>query len=33
MPEARPKILFVDDEDNIRLTLGMYLEDQGFFSN
>jgi ActR/RegA family two-component response regulator len=30
MPEGRPKILFVDDEENIRLTLGMYLEDQGF---
>ena len=30
MPEARPRILFVDDEHNIRLTLGMYLEDQGF---
>ena len=30
MPESRPKILFVDDEDSIRLTLGMYLEDQGF---
>jgi len=30
MPETRPKVLFVDDEDNIRLTLGMYLEDEGF---
>jgi DNA-binding response OmpR family regulator len=30
MPEARPRVLFVDDEPNIRLTLGMYLEDQGF---
>jgi ActR/RegA family two-component response regulator len=30
VPESRPKILFVDDEDSIRLTLGMYLEDKGF---
>jgi DNA-binding response OmpR family regulator len=30
MPETRPRVLFVDDEPNIRLTLGMYLEDQGF---
>jgi len=30
MPEARPKILFVDDEDNIRLTLGMYLKIKDF---
>ena len=26
----KPKILFLDDEENIRLTLGMYLEDEGF---
>lgn len=30
MAETRPRVLFVDDEPNIRLTLGMYLEDQGF---
>ena len=30
MSEARPRVLFVDDEPNIRLTLSMYLEDQGF---
>lgn len=30
MPESRPRVLFVDDEPNIRLTLSMYLEDQGF---
>lgn len=30
MAENRPRVLFVDDEPNIRLTLGMYLEDQGF---
>jgi len=30
MPETRPRVLFVDDEPNIRLTLSMYLEDQGF---
>jgi DNA-binding response OmpR family regulator len=30
MSETRPKVLFVDDEPNIRLTLSMYLEDQGF---
>lgn len=30
MQPAKPKVLFVDDEPNIRLTLGMYLEDQGF---
>jgi DNA-binding response OmpR family regulator len=28
--ESRPKILFVDDEENIRLTLGLYLESEGF---
>jgi DNA-binding response OmpR family regulator len=30
MIETRPRLLFVDDEPNIRLTLSMYLEDQGF---
>jgi YesN/AraC family two-component response regulator len=30
MPPSQPRVLFVDDEPNIRLTLGMYLEDQGF---
>ena len=30
MSDARPRVLFVDDEPNIRLTLSMYLEDQGF---
>lgn len=30
MPEPRPTVLFVDDDPNIRLTLSMYLEDQGF---
>jgi len=30
MAPDKPKILFLDDEENIRLTLGMYLEDQGF---
>ena len=30
MEETRPRILFVDDEPSIRLTLSMYLEDQGF---
>lgn len=30
MSTSKPSILFVDDEPNIRLTLGMYLEDQGF---
>jgi len=30
MASDKPKILFLDDEENIRLTLGMYLEDQGF---
>ena len=28
--ESKPKILFVDDEENIRLTLGLYLESEGF---
>ncbi len=27
---AKPKLLFVDDEASIRLTLGMYLEESGF---
>ena len=30
MAANKPKILFLDDEENIRLTLGMYLDDQGF---
>jgi ActR/RegA family two-component response regulator len=30
MAVSKPKILFLDDEENIRLTLGMYLEEQGF---
>lgn len=30
MATNKPKILFLDDEESIRLTLGMYLEDQGF---
>jgi CheY-like chemotaxis protein len=30
MPETRPRVLFVDDEPNIRLTLSLYLEDEGF---
>ena len=30
MAQTKPSLLFVDDEPNIRLTLGMYLEDQGF---
>ena len=30
MPSAKPKLLFVDDEENIRLTLGMYLQEEGF---
>jgi DNA-binding response OmpR family regulator len=30
MAASKPKVLFLDDEENIRLTLGMYLEDQGF---
>jgi YesN/AraC family two-component response regulator len=30
MAAGKPKILFLDDEENIRLTLGMYLEDEGF---
>ena len=27
---GKPKLLFVDDEENIRLMLGMYLKEQGF---
>lgn len=30
MDKSKPKILFLDDEENIRLMLGMYLEEQGF---
>ena len=30
MEKLRPRILFLDDEDNIRLMLGMYLNEQGF---
>ena len=30
MADTRPRLLFVDDEPSIRLTLSMYLEDQGF---
>ena len=30
MAASKPKILFLDDEESIRLTLGMYLEDEGF---
>ena len=30
MAETRPRLLFVDDEPNIRLTLSWYLEDKGF---
>ena len=30
MAASGPKVLFLDDEENIRLTLGMYLEDHGF---
>lgn len=30
MAGTTPKILFLDDEENIRLTLGLYLEEQGF---
>jgi ActR/RegA family two-component response regulator len=28
--DGKPKVLFVDDEENIRLMLGMYLKEQGF---
>jgi DNA-binding response OmpR family regulator len=28
--DGKPKVLFVDDEENIRLMLGMYLTEQGF---
>ena len=27
--DSKPKVLFVDDEENIRLMLGMYLKEQG----
>lgn len=30
MQNEKPTILFLDDEENIRLTLGMYLQEQGF---
>ncbi|HTM37745.1 MAG TPA: response regulator [Terriglobales bacterium] len=30
MAKTRPRLLFVDDEPSIRLTLSLYLEDQGF---
>src|SRR5581483_5020896 len=30
MINDKPKVLFVDDEENIRLTLGMYLDEKGF---
>jgi DNA-binding response OmpR family regulator len=30
MEKNQPKILFLDDEENIRLMLGMYLQEQGF---
>jgi len=30
MAASKSKLLFLDDEASIRLTLGMYLEDQGF---
>ena len=30
MQNEKPKILFLDDEENIRLMLGMYLQEQGF---
>jgi ActR/RegA family two-component response regulator len=30
MVTAKPKLLFVDDEATIRLTLGLYLEENGF---
>ena len=30
MAASKSKLLFLDDEESIRLTLGMYLEDQGF---
>jgi DNA-binding response OmpR family regulator len=30
MPETKPRILFVDDEENIRLMLGKVLEHNGF---
>jgi CheY-like chemotaxis protein len=30
MEKRKPRILFLDDEQNIRLMLGMYLEEHGF---
>lgn len=30
MEKIKPRILFLDDEENIRLMLGMYLQEQGF---
>lgn len=30
MEKGKPKVLFLDDEENIRLMLGMYLQEQGF---
>jgi len=30
MDKRKPKILLLDDEENIRLMLGMYLGEQGF---
>lgn len=30
MEKRKPKVLFLDDEENIRLMLGMYLQEQGF---
>jgi len=29
-PKTKPTVLFVDDEESIRLTLGLYLESEGF---
>ena len=30
MPEKKPRLLFVDDEDNVRIMLGLVLEKNGF---
>jgi ActR/RegA family two-component response regulator len=30
MERQKPKVLFLDDEENIRLMLGLYLQEQGF---
>ena len=30
MADSKPSLLFVDDEESIRLTLGLYLESEGF---